>query len=190
MTVEGLTLTGDHLFVSGTGSARSRIFGDGDKAMADLVDAIQTGQPIESLPDWQKKFAYSPFRFFINQSVLTSLDQDMRTDFKERYRVKIQLKLYKDDAQRASGTPEITLNAFDFAVKFNSNTRLFDVLRGGVWYYDPVVSSTDPDNTITNPFTAQWLQHLTDKDGQPVDLSGIFQTRFSLTPGVIVPKGI
>lgn len=189
VSIEGLNISGDQRLVAGNGTQRSKIFGNGDPAKEELTPSYKDKDGNILYPAWQPKFAYSPFKFAIKQDVLTRLDQDMRLDFKERFRVKVELKLYKNESQRTQESPEFTLKTFEFAVKFNSNTRLFDVLRGGVWYFDPVVAGSDPANTAFNPFTAQWLNQLVDAKGQPVDYAGIFKTRLSLTHGKLIKKG-
>lgn len=188
VTIEALTISEDQRKVTGNGTRRSKVFGNGLMARAEL-SASRNADGLAPTAPWQEKFAYAPFKFFLKPEVLTRLDQEMRLDFKERFRIQVQMKLYKDERQRALGTPEATLKTYEFAVKFNSNTRLFDVLRGGVWYFDPVVASKDPSDTAQNPFTAEWLKRLVDAKGKPVDVEGIFRSRLSLTPGTVIQKG-
>lgn len=191
VTIEGLQLSADQKTVVPTGLPTSKVHGDGDMARAELnrERRAQSDPDHNAWPTYQNKFAYTAWRFFIKPEVLTQRDSEMRLDFKERFRVKITFKLYENQERQASDQSTATLKDLEFALKFNANTRVFDVLRGGVWYYDPVVSASDPQTTSANPFTAEWLKRLTDAQGQPIDISGIYRTRLSLTPGTTIQQG-
>ncbi len=110
VAVEGLNITGDQKTVAGSGSSRSRVFGNGDKAKAELAIGRLPNTPGIPVSGWQQKFAYSPVKYFIKPDVLTRLDQDMRLDFKERFRVKVELKLYRDSEQHSHGVAEAKRN--------------------------------------------------------------------------------
>lgn len=131
---------------------------------------------------------YTPFKFKIAQDWLNSHDQLLRTDEHERFRVRIRMRLFKDENDRAHDV-EKGSKTLEFSVKFNTNTRLFDIARGGVWYFDPNVSGDDPFDTGKNPFTDQWYGALAQQGFGDVEVQTALQTRLSLTPGQLLEKG-
>lgn len=182
VAIEGLTISGDQRVAAGNGSQQSKIYGNGDRAKEELTPNYKDKDENIAYPSRQQKFAYAPFKFFIKPETLQSLDQDLRLDFKERFRVKVELKLYKNERQRVSGPPEATLQTFEFSVKFNSNTRVFDVVRGGAWYFDPNVAGDDPSNTAKNLNAETWYQMLVNRSTLSKDqVMTAFKSRISMS---------
>lgn len=149
--------------------ALSDISGDGDFAKLLLVRGYNEGPSLSIKP---QRFLYAPFQFEIPDSVLSTRGDILRSDQGDNWRVRIRFKLLKRDDNSTVYLEQLQLTPMEFIVKFNSNTTLFDVLRGGVWSYDPALSGNDPKNPGSNPVTGQ------------IDTSPSLKGRLSLTPAL------
>ena len=169
-----------------------RISGDGDRAKLELSFDGKTdlaGNPLDltRIP----KFAYTPYQFQINTAKLAEEGAAIRMDDQERYRVKLKFSLYENREKYSVGQTT-QVRTMEFIVKFNSNTTVHDVVRGGVWHYDPQVSATDPRINLDNPamrqldaFMKSHLNSTADFDSLPDTLA----LRLSKTPLLEIPPG-
>ncbi len=123
VVLEPLELIGNEM-VAVAGTSRSRIH--------DYKLEIENGHMLH--------YKCVPYRFFIKSEVLAAHDKELRTDKEDKCFVRLEFKLYENETAFAKNHQSDAQKALEFTVKFNSNTTLFDVVRGGTWYFDPAVS--------------------------------------------------
>ena len=172
------------------GMPESKIYGDGDRAKFELDFANKTDREGNAvISEWKRKFAYAPFAIRL-KNIGGGLDLKLRSDRTDSYRIKITMNLYKSRGDQQNRKPACQERQMEFIVKYNATTTLFDVIRGGVWHFDPDVSAPSPANTGANPAMKTWTNFLNANCGNTeATLSDPFGNRLSLTSRTIVPAG-
>lgn len=171
------------------GGSESRIYGNGDRAKIEINFGGHVGREGTSI-DWARKFAYAPFRIWLKEGALNpERFHDIRIDKTDKFIIKVELNVYKSRGDKSEGTKACPTRTYEFGVRYNANTTLFDVLRGGVWYHDPRVSFSDPRSTQTNPITEKWFKALAESQERSVVLSKELKELLSVTPFQYVPAG-
>jgi hypothetical protein len=149
LTVTALDVNGDQ--VTPLGTTEAPLKSDKDLTRLPLITGEGSFGRRNEVNTTYPKYFYAPFQVEAN-SISATLQNAIRQDIKGGYRIKVRFTLWIKEGGQWKEKTEV-FKELEYAVKYNANTTLYDVARGGVWHYDPDLSGGDPASVRFNPVT-------------------------------------